>query len=354
MRLLVTGGAGFIGGHLVERLLDEPRNRVLILDRLTYAADPDACPGDSHGGRCRLVQGDVCDGALVAELLADFRPHAVLHLAAESHVDRSLDSPEAVVRTNVQGAAKLVTAVLDYWQVLAPAARYAFRYLQLSTDEVYGDLGTSDPAWTTDAPLAGSSPYAASKAAADLLVAAWQRSYGLPTLIVRSCNAYGPRQHPEKLIPLMIRRAVAGLDLPVYGDGQQRRDWLYVDDLVSGALATLQAGRPGEVHHLAGGGELTNLTLLQTLCGLLDARLDRTAGETAAAIRHVADRPGHDRRYALDDSASRAALAWSPASPLVQGLKRTVDWYLANAGWLERALAKAPEAAHRLGLARAD
>ncbi|MDX1626514.1 MAG: dTDP-glucose 4,6-dehydratase [Wenzhouxiangellaceae bacterium] len=326
--LLVTGGAGFIGSNFVHHALAGEDWRIVTLDRMTYAANAaslDGLPGDRH----ELVVGDICDGRTVRELLAARRPSAIVHFAAESHVDRSIDDPGAFVRTNVEGTRVLLDAALDHWR---RSEDDAFRFLHVSTDEVYGDLGPDDPAFTEDHPYRPSSPYAASKAAADHLVRAWHRTWNLPVLITNCSNNYGPRQFPEKLIPLMLIRALEGRELPVYGDGQQRRDWLHVADHCRALETVLARGRVGRTYNIGGGAERTNIEIVETLCALLDRKrpADRPRREL---VRFVDDRPGHDRRYAIDASRISSELGWAPRTDLEQGLEETVDWYLDNRDW---------------------
>jgi len=328
--LLVTGGAGFIGANFIHHVLAVTGMRVVNLDALTYAGNPESLDGlDPH--RHRLVEGDIADAAALGPLLEAHRPDAIVHFAAESHVDRSIDDPAAFVRTNVLGTQALLDAALAYWQ----QGRPEFRFVHVSTDEVYGDLAPDQPAFTEANPYQPSSPYAASKAAADHLVRAWHRTYGLPVVITNCSNNYGPRQFPEKLIPLMLINALEGRELPVYGDGRQRRDWLFVEDHCRALLRVLEAGQPGRTYNVGGNAERTNLEIVQTICDLLDARMP---GERPrrGLIRYVADRPGHDRRYAIDASRIRDELGWQPKLDLTTGLQATVDWYLENRSWWQR------------------
>ncbi len=332
MRVLVTGGAGFIGSTLVRLLLAErPGWRVVTLDKLTYAGrEENLAEVAGHPGH-RFVRGDVCDGPLLARLLAEERVEAVLHLAAESHVDRSIEAPAVFVETNVRGT-----------QVLLEAARAAgvTRFVQCSTDEVYGALGPQGT-FTEASPLQPTSPYAASKAAGDLLALAAARTWGLPVVVTRCSNNLGPRQHPEKLIPVAIAAALQGRPVPVYGDGQQVRDWIDVEDHARGLLAALERGRPGEVYHLGAGQERRNLDVVRAILAHL--------GRPATQLAFVADRPGHDRRYALDASRARAELGWSPRHAFEASLRATVDWYRANRGWWEPVLARAGAAGEAPG-----
>ena len=326
--LLVTGGAGFIGSNLVLSTLAATGEPVVNLDKLTYAGNPanlDSLRGDA---RYRFVQGDICDRALVRRLLAEHRPRALLHLAAESHVDRSIEGPAEFVQTNVVGTFALLEEARAYWSALAAPERAAFRFLHVSTDEVYGSLGPDDPAFSETTPYAPNSPYSASKAASDHLVRAYWHTYGLPVLTTNCSNNYGPHQFPEKLIPLMIHQALAGKALPVYGDGLNVRDWLYVVDHCAALRAVLERGRPGEVYNIGGGAERKNIDLVRTLCALLDDARPRAGGSYAALITFVKDRPGHDRRYAIDSRKIQAELGWRPQESFESGLRKTVRWYL--------------------------
>jgi len=326
--LLVTGGAGFIGSNFVLSTLAGTGEPVVNLDKLTYAgnlANLDALRDDA---RHVFVQGDICDRTLVRDLLARHRPRAVVHLAAESHVDRSIEGPAQFVQTNMLGTFALLEEARAYRAGLAAAERAAFRFLHVSTDEVYGSLGSDDPAFSETTPYAPNSPYSASKAGSDHLVRAYWHTYGLPTLTTNCSNNYGPHQFPEKLIPLMIHQALAGKPLPVYGDGQNVRDWLYVLDHCAALRTVLERGRPGEVYNIGGGAEMKNLDLVRTLCALLDDAQPRTGGSYAELISFVQDRPGHDRRYAIDSRKIQAELGWRPQESFASGLKKTVRWYV--------------------------
>ena len=328
MKILVTGGAGFIGSALVRFLIRETTHEVVNLDALTYAGNLDSVASVATDARYHFEHADIRDRARVDQLLAHHQPDAVLHLAAETHVDRSIQGPMAFVETNLLGTATLLEAVRDYWQRLSVSDRAAFRFHHVSSDEVYGDLGDGEvQAFTEQAAYAPSSPYSASKAGADHLVRAWGRTFGLPVLISNCSNNYGPWQYPEKLIPLVIRRALAGESLPVYGDGRQRRDWLYVEDHVQALYRVLTDGRPGQTYNVGGGEVLENLTVVRMLCELLDELAPRAGGH-AALIEHVQDRPGHDRCYAIDSTRIRSELAWQPRTGFVAGLRKTVLWYL--------------------------
>jgi dTDP-glucose 4,6-dehydratase len=326
--LLVTGGAGFIGSNFVLSSIAATGEAIVNLDKLTYAgnvANLDALRADA---RHVFVKGDICDRALVRQLFARHRPRAVVHLAAESHVDRSIEGPAAFVQTNVVGTFALLEEARAYWLSLGAPERAAFRFLHVSTDEVYGSLGADDPAFSETTPYAPNSPYSASKAASDHLVRAYWHTYGLPTLTTHCSNNYGPHQFPEKLIPLMIHQALAGKPLPVYGDGQNVRDWLYVLDHCAALRTALERGRPGEAYNIGGGAELKNVDLVKTLCALLDDARPRTGGSYADLITFVKDRPGHDRRYAIDAGRIQRELGWQPEESFASGLKKTVRWYL--------------------------
>ncbi len=335
--LLVTGGAGFIGGNFVLQAVADGLT-VINLDRLTYAGNLDTLRTLGGNPRHVFVQGDIGDRALVARLLAAHHPDAIINFAAESHVDRSIDGPGAFIQTNVVGTLALLEAARDYWKALTAPARDAFRFLQVSTDEVYGSLGASGK-FTEATPYAPNSPYSASKAASDHLVRAFHHTYGLPTLTTNCSNNYGPYQFPEKLIPLVIGRALAGEKLPVYGDGRNIRDWLYVLDHVGAIRRVLAAGRVGETYNVGGNSERENLHVVKTICALLDARHPLADGRRRESlIEFVKDRPGHDRRYAIDSSKLQRELGWQPAVDFETGMARTVDWYLANQTWVQRVL----------------
>ena len=329
-KILVTGGAGFIGANFIHHVVETAQISVVNLDLLTYAGNPESLAGVS-ADRHSLVRGDIADTRLVRALLEEHQPDAIVHFAAESHVDRSIDNPSAFIQTNVLGTQALLDAALDYWK----SGRSGFRFVHVSTDEVYGDLEPDEPAFTENNPYKPSSPYAASKAAADHLVRAWHRTWGLPVVITNCSNNYGPRQFPEKLIPLMLINALEGRDLPVYGDGQQRRDWLFVTDHCRALRRVLADGVPGRTYNIGGNAERTNLEIVHMLCDLLDQRVPGQQPRRRL-IRHVADRPGHDRRYAIDASRIRDELDWVPQMGLRSGLEATVDWYLENRDWWQR------------------
>ena len=333
----VTGGAGFIGGNFV---LDAVASglRVVNLDALTYAGNRDTLAALDGDDRHVFVQGDIGDRDLVASLLARHRPTAIVNFAAESHVDRSIDGPAAFVQTNVVGTLGLLEAARDYWKALEGDAKDRFRFLHVSTDEVYGSLGETGR-FSETTPYAPNSPYSASKAASDHLVRAFHHTYGLPVLTTNCSNNYGPYQFPEKLVPLIIQKALAGEPLPVYGDGRNVRDWLFVKDHCSAIRRVLDAGRVGETYNVGGDAERENLHVVKTICALLDERRPRADGaKRESQITFVRDRPGHDRRYAIDATKIQSELGWAPAVSFEQGIAATVDWYLANTGWVERVL----------------
>ncbi|NHZ94261.1 dTDP-glucose 4,6-dehydratase [Massilia sp. CCM 8734] len=330
--ILVTGGAGFIGSNFILDWLAHSDEPVINLDQLTYAGNLDNLAPLRNDARHVFVRGDIGERALVSGLLARHRPRAVIHFAAESHVDRSINAPGEFIATNINGTFSLLEAARAYWQELDGGDKSAFRFLHVSTDEVYGTLGPLDPAFTEQSAYAPNSPYAASKAASDHLVRACYHTYGLPTLTSNCSNNYGPRQFPEKLIPLMIANALAGQALPVYGDGRQIRDWLYVGDHCAALRRILDAGRPGEVYNVGGQNEMSNIDVVHTLCDLLDAEAP-AAGSYRGRIAHVTDRAGHDRRYAVDAGKLQRELGWAPAENFASGLARTVRWYLANRDW---------------------
>jgi len=334
---LVTGGAGFIGGNFV---LDAVQRNIKIvnLDALTYAGNVDTLAPLENDPRHVFVHGDIGDADLVERLLREHRPDAVINFAAESHVDRSIDGPAAFVQTNVVGTLSLLEKSRDYWKSLDAAGRDAFRFLHVSTDEVYGTLGETGK-FTEETPYAPNSPYSASKAASDHLVRAFHHTYGLPVLTTNCSNNYGQYQFPEKLIPLIIARALAGEPLPVYGDGRNVRDWLYVGDHCAAIRRVLEAGRVGETYNVGGDAERQNLDVVTTICGLLDQRMPLSDGRARESlITFVADRPGHDRRYAIDASKLKSELGWAPTVTFEEGIAITVDWYLENQAWVKRVL----------------
>ncbi|HEX6138000.1 MAG TPA: dTDP-glucose 4,6-dehydratase [Casimicrobiaceae bacterium] len=330
--ILVTGGAGFIGANFVLDWLAQDGEPLVNLDKLTYAGNLRSLASLAGDARHAFMRGDIGDAQLVRALLDRHHPRAVVNFAAETHVDRSIRGPAAFIGTNVAGTFALLECVRGWWTGLPGAERAAFRFLHVSTDEVYGSLGPDDPAFSETTAFAPNSPYAASKASSDHLVRAWHHTYGLPTLTTNCSNNYGPRQFPEKLIPLMIVNALAGKALPVYGDGGNVRDWLYVGDHCSAIRTVLAHGRPGETYNVGGNAEMANIDVVRTICRLVRARSPQLDCERL--ITFVADRPGHDRRYAIDAAKIRRALGWSPAETFESGMQRTVDWYLGNGDWL--------------------
>ena len=332
---LVTGGAGFIGGNFVLRAVASGV-KVVNLDALTYAGNLDTLASVQDNPLHVFVEGDIGDRALVARLLAEHRPDAVVNFAAESHVDRSIDGPAAFIQTNVVGTLGLLESVRDHWKELEGEARERFRFLHVSTDEVYGSLGDTGK-FTESTPYAPNSPYSASKAASDHLVRAFHHTYGLPVLTTNCSNNYGPYHFPEKLIPLIIARALAGEPLPVYGDGKNVRDWLFVGDHCQAIRTVLEKGRVGETYNVGGNAEMQNIEVVHAICALLDERAPRADGKPRSSqITFVADRPGHDRRYAIDASKLRDELGWEPEYTFEQGIAETVAWYLANQAWVKR------------------
>ncbi len=337
--ILVTGSAGFIGANFVLDWCAQSDEAVLSLDKLTYAGNLENLASLQDNPHHTFVQGDIGDAELVGKLLAEHRPRAVVNFAAESHVDRSIHGPEDFIQTNVVGTFHLLEAVRAYWSSLNDGEKKAFRFLHVSTDEVYGSLGRDDPAFTEMHRYEPNSPYSASKAASDHLVRAYHHTYGLPVLTTNCSNNYGPYHFPEKLIPLMIVNALAGKPLPVYGDGQQIRDWLYVKDHCSAIRCVLEKGTLGEVYNVGGWNEKANLDIVHTVCDLLDElRPNATIGHYASLISYVTDRPGHDRRYAIDARKIERELGWKPAETFETGIRKTVEWYLDNQGWVSNVL----------------
>ena len=335
---LVTGGAGFIGGNFVLKALARDDLRIINLDALTYAGNLDTLASVAANPRHVFVHGDIGDRALVQGLLAEYRPEAIVNFAAESHVDRSIDGPAAFINTNVVGTLALLEAARDHWRGLPAGERDPFRFLHVSTDEVYGSLGETG-AFTEQTPFAPNSPYSASKAASDHLVRAFHHTFGLPVLTTNCSNNYGPYQFPEKLIPLIIQKALAGAPLPVYGDGLNVRDWLFVDDHCTAIGRVLEDGQPGETYNVGGDAERQNIEVVKLICALLDERRPRGNGsKRESLISYVTDRPGHDRRYAIDASKLKRELDWAPTVGFEQGIARTVDWYLDNPQWVQRVL----------------
>ena len=336
MRVLITGGAGFIGSAVVRQHIAETGATVINIDALTYAGNPESLGDARENPRHVFEHVDIADRAALERVFREHRPDAVMHLAAESHVDRSIEGPAAFVETNVTGTHNLLEAARGYWSKLGGAAKERFRFHHVSTDEVYGDLGPDDPAFTEDTPYAPSSPYSASKAASDHLVRAWHRTYGLPVMITNCSNNYGPYQFPEKLIPLMVLNALDGRPLPVYGRGDNVRDWLYVEDHARALRHVLAHGAVGRTYNIGGRCERTNLEVVHALCAVLDELAPNEQGPYARLIEFVTDRPGHDRRYAIDDTRIANELGWQPTESFETGLRKTVQWSLDNPEWVER------------------
>jgi dTDP-glucose 4,6-dehydratase len=336
---LVTGGAGFIGSNFVLEWLMDPETKcepVVTLDLLTYAGNLENLSSLEGDPRHIFVRGDITDRALIDRILAEHRPRAIVHFAAESHVDRSILGPGAFIKTNIEGTYTLLEAARSYWNGLPAGDRETFRFHHVSTDEVYGSLKQDDPAFAENNPYEPNSPYSASKAASDHLVRAWHHTYGLPVVTTNCSNNYGPYHFPEKLIPLVIVNALAGKQLPVYGDGQQIRDWLYVTDHCSAIRAVLAKGRLGETYNIGGWNEKANIDIVKTVCRLLDELRPDPTGSYTRLITHVKDRPGHDRRYAIDARKIERELGWRPAETFESGIKKTINWYLANESWVSR------------------
>jgi len=355
LRILITGGAGFIGSALVRHIIRHRQDEVLNLDKLTYAGNLQSLEPVQNSSRYHFHHGDIGDAPTVRRLLEEFQPDAIMHLAAESHVDRSIDGSAAFIQTNVVGTHVLLEEARRYWEGLTDEKRMRFRFHHISTDEVYGDLEGTDDLFTEETPYAPSSPYSASKAASDHLVRAWHRTYGFPVLITNCSNNYGPYQFPEKLIPLMILNAIDGKPLPVYGDGRQIRDWLYVDDHVRALLRVLEDGKTGETYNIGGHNEKTNLEVVHAICDTLEELYPEKPagiGQYRDLVTYVKDRPGHDRRYAIDAGKIRRELGWVPEETFETGLCKTVDWYLTHDAWIRNVL-DGSYSGERLGLAGA-
>ncbi|MCZ0732767.1 dTDP-glucose 4,6-dehydratase [Phreatobacter sp. AB_2022a] len=350
MNILVTGGAGFIGSALCRHLIAETEHRVINLDKLTYAAAPGALAAVESDPRYRFVRGDIADHALVADLLVAERIDIVMNLAAESHVDRSIDHAGAFIATNIVGTYQLLEAARGYWSALPAGRRERFRFHHVSTDEVYGDLPFDGSPFSERSPYAPSSPYSASKAAADHLAMAWQRTYGLPVIVSNASNTYGPFQFPEKLIPLVILNGLAGAQLPVYGRGANVRDWLHVEDHVRALILIATRGEPGRSYNVGGRSERSNLSVVETICDHLDRLMPDGAGSRRRLIGFVADRPGHDLRYAVDTTRLATELGWRVRESFESGLEKTVRWYIDNEAWW-RPIRDGHYAGQRLGLA---
>ena len=333
--ILITGGAGFIGGNFVQHWAARSQEKMVVLDKLTYAGNPETIAPQIQSGQCVLVQGDICDRALVESLLTQHQPRVVIHFAAESHVDRSIHGPGEFVQTNMVGTFSLLEESRAYWGALPAAEKAAFRFLHVSTDEVYGSLSDTDPAFSETTAYSPNSPYSASKAGSDHLVRAYHHTYGFPTLTTNCSNNYGPYQFPEKLIPLMLFNALDGKPLPVYGDGLNVRDWLYVRDHCEAICQVIDKGRLGETYNVGGKNEVQNISVVHTLCDILDRLRPRLQGSYRDLITYVKDRPGHDRRYAIDPTKIEKEIGWTPAETFETGMARTVHWYLDNPAWIE-------------------
>ena len=350
MRILLTGGCGFIGSAVVRRLIRNTAHTVVNIDKMTYAASEDALEEARRDARHILIRADIADAEAMRQVFATHDPDAVMHLAAESHVDRSIDGPAAFIQTNVVGTFVLLEAARTHWATLPAGRKDAFRFHHISTDEVFGALGNDDPPFTETTPYDPRSPYSASKAASDHLVRAWHHTYGLPTLVSNTVNNYGPWQFPEKLIPLVTLNALEGKPLPVYGDGSNQRDWLYVDDHAAALVRVLERGHVGETYAIGARQPRSNLAVVRAICAALDARRPDPAGPRERLVNFVHDRPGHDFRYEIDPSRSEAALGWKAPHDFDAGLARTIDWYLENRSWWE-ALRSARYGGQRLGTA---
>ncbi|HHO9768309.1 TPA: dTDP-glucose 4,6-dehydratase [Escherichia coli] len=352
MKILVTGGAGFIGSAVVRHIIENTRDEVRVVDCLTYAGNLESLAPVAGSERYSFSQTDITDVAAVATQFSEFRPDIVMHMAAESHVDRSIDGPAAFIQTNVIGTFTLLEAARHYWSGLGEVQKQAFRFHHISTDEVYGDLLGTDDLFTEDTPYAPSSPYSASKAGSDHLVRAWNRTYGLPVVVTNCSNNYGPYHFPEKLIPLIIINALAGKPLPVYGNGEQIRDWLYVEDHARALYKVATEGKSGETYNIGGHNERKNIDVVRTICAILDkavAQKPRNITHFADLITFVTDRPGHDLRYAIDAAKIQRDLGWVPQETFESGIEKTVHWYLNNQTWWQRVL-DGSYAGERLGL----
>ncbi len=350
MRVLITGGAGFIGSAVSRHIIQNCDDQIHVLDKLTYAGNLDSLEPIAGSSRYSFARADICDRHAVLETLLSFRPDVVMHLAAESHVDRSIDGPSAFIETNVVGTFTMLDAALEYWRGLDAAGASAFRFMHISTDEVFGTLG-GEGLFREDTPYAPNSPYSASKAGSDHLARAWRETYGLPTIVTNCSNNYGPYQFPEKLIPLIILNAIDGKPLPVYGRGQNIRDWLYVDDHAKALLLVARAGKISECYNVGGRNEKRNIDVVNLICGILDEIAPRGSGSYRELVTFVEDRPGHDQRYAIDCSKIERELGWRPTETFETGLRKTVRWYLENPAWW-RAIRSGSYRGERLGAVR--
>lgn len=336
MKILITGGAGFIGSAVIRHIITHTSDSVVNVDKLTYAGNLDSLAEAAGSDRYAFEQIDICDRAKIDRVMAQYQPDAIMHLAAESHVDRSIDGPAAFIETNIVGTYTLLEAARAYWNELSAERRAAFRFHHISTDEVYGDLEDSAGLFTEETPYAPSSPYSASKASSDHLVRAWRRTYGLPTLITNCSNNYGPYQFPEKLIPLIILNALEGKALPIYGKGEQVRDWLYVEDHARALHTVMAQGQVGETYNIGGHNEKRNIEVVRTVCTLLDELAPSPHSPYANLITHVSDRPGHDLRYAIDAGKIEREIGWRPHETFESGIRKTVQWYLGHQTWCRR------------------
>ncbi|MEY2344623.1 dTDP-glucose 4,6-dehydratase [Proteus mirabilis] len=337
MKILVTGGAGFIGSAVVRHIINNTNDAIINVDKLTYAGNLESLNSVCENNRYTFIQADICDEKLTTDIFKQHQPDAIMHLAAESHVDRSIDGPSEFIQTNIIGTYTLLEAARQYWNQL-PKDKNSFRFHHISTDEVYGDLESTTDLFTETTPYAPSSPYSASKASSDHLVRAWHRTYGLPTLVTNCSNNYGPFHYPEKLIPLMILNALEGKTLPVYGNGQQIRDWLYVEDHARALYKVVTEGKVGETYNIGGHNEKANIDVVKTICKILEELVPNKPNNIQSysdLITYVTDRPGHDLRYAIDATKIKNELNWVPAETFETGLRKTVEWYLANNEWVE-------------------
>lgn len=349
---IVTGGAGFIGSAVVRMIINTSEDTVVNVDKLTYAGNLDSLQSVVDNSRYHFVQADICDASVMSEVFARFKPDAIMHLAAESHVDRSIDGPGEFIQTNIVGTYTLLEVARDYWTGLSGDKKEEFRFHHVSTDEVYGSLG-GDGLFLETTPYDPSSPYSASKASSDHLVRSWHRTFGLPVVLTNCSNNYGPYQYPEKLIPLVLQKARDAEALPIYGTGENIRDWLYVDDHATALILVMKEGAHGETYNIGGHNEVTNIEVVKTLCAILDKRQPAQDGRPyEELITYVADRPGHDMRYAIDAGKIQRELGWTPAETFETGLEKTVDWYLSNKIWIERVL-DGSYMGERLGVAEA-